>query len=131
MMVYAMMVVCTKQGATGDASEGLSTEAWSRHGHWRIPFFMKSVAGSAPGSGDKHTFSDAIVVEARTTTVQRTIEADQTRVQFGQLAVGQVSTSERTARQQTTSNRQNHNLTHTVTHFRTHFRTHTHTCSLH
>ena len=71
-------------GETGDASKELSTEPWSRHAMWKVPCFIRSVA-----EGDEATYSDSLVLQVHTTTVERTLVADKERIDFEQVAVGQ------------------------------------------
>ncbi|CAM9999546.1 unnamed protein product, partial [Ectocarpus sp. 8 AP-2014] len=81
-------------GSTNDGGGhegGEEEEPWSRHGRWRVPCFLKRTRGHSAGGATGDT-GDAclppLALEVTTVTVERTLSVDQSRVEFGQLAVG-------------------------------------------
>ncbi|CAM9229998.1 unnamed protein product [Chrysoparadoxa australica] len=56
-------------------------EASSQHGHWRIPCYLKSMKGEEHGP--------LLMLEVNTVVVQRVLSVETTKVNFGQLAVGE------------------------------------------
>ncbi|CAN0209764.1 unnamed protein product, partial [Ectocarpus sp. 8 AP-2014] len=81
-------------GSTNDEGGhegGEQEEPWSRHGRWRVPCFLKRTRGHSAG-GATGDIGEArlppLALEVTTVTVERTLSVDQSRVEFGQLAVG-------------------------------------------
>ncbi|CAM9380764.1 unnamed protein product, partial [Hapterophycus canaliculatus] len=66
-------------------------EPWSRHGRWRVPCFLKEPGMQSTlgrGKGGQGRPLPPLALEVNTVTVGRVLSVDQTRVDFGQLAVG-------------------------------------------
>ncbi|CAM9463399.1 unnamed protein product, partial [Ectocarpus fasciculatus] len=70
---------------------GEEEEPWSRHGCWRVPCFLKGTRAHSAGGATGDTGEACLpplALEVTTVTVERTLSVDQSRVDFGQLAVG-------------------------------------------
>ncbi|CBJ27963.1 conserved unknown protein [Ectocarpus siliculosus] len=75
----------------GGHEGGDEEEPWSRHGRWRVPCFLKTTRGHSAGGSTGDTAEACLpplALEVTTVTVERTLSVDQSRVDFGQLAVG-------------------------------------------
>jgi len=87
LLPYTEVDVETNKRKMHEGAPALEPEKWSKHSVWSVPCFCRTV--TAKGNGPVQ--EPLMMMECRTTVVERELIVDKRRIDFGQLAVGKVA----------------------------------------